>query len=64
MMNKKNKIVLDRGIKGKDAIYPAKLLLKINYFVQGLKSLASSYKTTRINYLYQDQHIKYAKFIA
>ena len=63
-MNKGNNIALIREIKRKDAIYLGELLLKKYYFVRGLKRLASSYITIRINYLYQDQHIKYAKFIA
>ena len=64
MMNKGNNIALIREIKRKDAIYLAELLLKKNCFVRGLKRLACSYKTTRIYQLYQDQHIKYAKYIA
>lgn len=63
-MNKGNNIALIMEIKRKDVIYLAELLLKKYYFLRGLKSFASSYKTTRIDHLYQDRHIKYAKFIA
>lgn len=52
----KNKTALITGITGQDGAYLAELLLEKGYTVHGIKRRASSFNTTRIDHLYQDQH--------
>ena len=51
------KIALITGITGQDGSYLAELLLSKGYKVHGIIRRTSTFNTTRINHLYQDQHI-------
>lgn len=51
------------GITGQDGAYLAEFLLEKGYQVHGVKRRSSSFNTQRINYLYQDPHIKDQSFI-
>ncbi len=55
------KIALITGITGQDGAYLAELLLEKGYIVHGIKRRASSFNTTRIDHLYQDQHETYVR---
>lgn len=50
------KVALITGITGQDGSYLAELLLEKGYLVHGLIRRTSSFNTSRINHLYQDQH--------
>ncbi len=50
------KTALTTGITGQDGSYLAELLLEKGYVVHAIKRRASSFNTTRIDYLYQDPH--------
>ena len=52
------KIALIFGITGQDGAYLAKLLLKKNYIVHGVKRRSSSLNTYRIDDIYLDPHKK------
>jgi GDPmannose 4,6-dehydratase len=52
------KIALIFGITGQDGAYLAKLLLKKNYIVYGVKRRSSSLNTKRIDDIYVDPHKK------
>ena len=52
------KIALIFGITGQDGAYLAKLLLKKNYLVHGVKRRSSSLNTSRIDDIYLDFHKK------
>ena len=52
------KIALIFGITGQDGAYLAKLLLKKNYVVHGVKRRSSSFNTDRIDDIYNDLHNK------
>ena len=54
----KKKIALIFGITGQDGAYLARLLLKKNYVVHGIKRRASSLNTSRIDDIYKDPHVK------
>ena len=54
----KKKIALIYGVTGQDGAYLAKLLLKKNYIVHGVKRRASSLNTTRIDDIYKDPHLR------
>jgi GDPmannose 4,6-dehydratase len=54
----KKKIALIYGVTGQDGAYLAKLLLKKNYIVHGIKRRASSLNTSRIDDIYKDPHVK------
>lgn len=53
-MVKKKAIIT--GITGQDGAYLAELLLSKGYEVHGIKRRSSSFNTSRIDHLYQDQH--------
>ncbi len=57
------KKALITGITGQDGSYLAEFLLNKGYEVHGIKRRASSFNTSRINYLYEDPHEKDTKFI-
>ena len=46
------------GVTGQDGAYLAKLLLKKNYIVHGVKRRSSSFNTQRIDDIYLDSHKK------
>ena len=50
------KIALIYGITGQDGAYLAKLLLKKNYIVHGVKRRSSYFNTQRIDDIYLDLH--------
>lgn len=52
------KVALITGITGQDGAYLAEYLLKLGYFVHGIKRRSSLINTDRIDHLYQDQHDK------
>ena len=52
----KKKIALITGITGQDGAYLARLLLKKNYIVHGIKRRSSSLNTNRIDDIYTDPH--------
>jgi len=51
-----NKTALITGITGQDGAYLAELLLQKGYIVHGIKRRSSSFNTSRVDHLYQDQH--------
>ncbi len=51
------KKVMITGITGQDGSYLAELLLNKGYEVHGIKRRASSFNTSRIDYLYNDIHV-------
>jgi len=55
-MNKTPKIALITGITGQDGSYLAEFLLEKGYMVHGIKRRASSFKTQRVDHMYQDPH--------
>ncbi|MGZ5029933.1 MAG: GDP-mannose 4,6-dehydratase [Methylobacter sp.] len=57
-----NKIALITGITGQDGAYLAEFLLQKGYIVHGVKRRSSLFNTDRIDHLYQDPHIKDARF--
>ena len=52
------KVALIFGITGQDGSYLAKLLLKKDYIVHGVKRRTSSINTNRIDDIYLDPHKK------
>lgn len=56
------KVALITGVTGQDGSYLAEFLLEKGYEVHGMKRRASSFNTSRIDYLYQDIHNKNLKF--
>tara|TARA_B100000886_G_scaffold336259_1_gene294666 strand:+ start:986 stop:2089 length:1104 start_codon:yes stop_codon:yes gene_type:complete len=61
-INQKKKVALITGVTGQDGSYLAEHLLKKNYIVHGLKRRASSFNTSRIDHIYQDNHVPENKF--
>jgi len=57
------KIALITGITGQDGAYLAKLLLKKNYIVHGIKRRTSLINTKRIDDIYEDKNVKNSNFI-
>ena len=57
------KKALITGVTGQDGSYLAELLLSKNYEVHGIIRRASTFNTRRVDHLFQDPHIKDAKFI-
>jgi GDPmannose 4,6-dehydratase len=58
-----SKVALVTGITGQDGAYLAELLLEKGYIVHGIKRRASLFNTDRIDHLYQDPHVKNARFV-
>ncbi|HET9699445.1 MAG TPA: GDP-mannose 4,6-dehydratase [Burkholderiales bacterium] len=57
------KTALITGITGQDGAYLAELLLARGYIVHGIKRRTSLFNTDRIDHLYQDPHVRDARFI-
>jgi GDPmannose 4,6-dehydratase len=57
------KRALITGITGQDGAYLAEFLLGKGYEVHGIKRRSSLFNTDRIDHLYQDPHVKNARFI-
>ena len=57
------KKALITGVTGQDGAYLSELLLSKGYEVHGIKRRSSSFNTSRIDHLYQDQHEKDLRFI-
>ena len=51
------------GITGQDGSYLAELLLSKGYIVHGLVRRSSTFNTTRIDHIYQDQHAENVRLI-
>lgn len=58
----KNKVALITGITGQDGSYLAEFLLDKGYEVHGIKRRASLFNTSRVDHIYQDPHVKGARF--
>jgi GDPmannose 4,6-dehydratase len=56
------KVALITGVTGQDGSYLAEFLLDKGYEVHGIKRRASSFNTSRIDHIYQDQHEKNTHF--
>lgn len=56
------KKALITGITGQDGSYLAEFLLEKGYEVHGIKRRASLFNTQRVDHIYQDPHIKDARF--
>ncbi len=56
------KVALITGVTGQDGAYLAEFLLNKGYVVHGIKRRASSFNTSRIDHLYQDQHEDNVRF--
>src|SRR5512141_1107620 len=57
------KVALITGVTGQDGSYLAALLLDKGYEVHGIKRRTSLFNTDRIDHLFQDPHVKDARFI-
>jgi GDPmannose 4,6-dehydratase len=53
-----NKVALITGITGQDGYYLAELLLEKGYIVHGVKRRSSSFNTSRIDHIYEDEKYK------
>jgi len=58
----RTKVALITGITGQDGAYLAEFLLEKGYVVHGIKRRSSLFNTDRIDHLYQDPHVKNARF--
>lgn len=56
------KVAFITGITGQDGSYLAEILLEKGYVVHGLKRRSSSFNTSRIEHLYQDEHLERQQF--
>lgn len=56
------KIALITSVTGQDGAYLAEFLLGMGYVVHGVKRLASSFNTARIDHLYRDPHEQGVRF--
>jgi GDPmannose 4,6-dehydratase len=56
------KTALISGITGQDGSYLAEFLLAKGYVVHGIKRRASLFNTERVDHIYQDPHVKSARF--
>jgi GDPmannose 4,6-dehydratase len=57
------KTALITGVTGQDGAYLAEFLLNKGYEVHGIKRRTSLFNTDRIDHLFQDPHVKDARFI-
>lgn len=51
-----NRVALITGATGQDGSYLAEFLLKKGYVVHGLKRRSSSFNTSRVDHLFEDEH--------
>ena len=56
------RVALITGLTGQDGAYLAELLLEKGYEVHGVKRRSSSFNTGRIEDIYEDPHVKGARF--
>jgi len=56
------KVALITGVTGQDGSYLSELLLEKGYQVHGIKRRASSFNTSRIDHIYEDQHQRKTNF--
>ena len=61
-MSDLNKKALITGVTGQDGSYLAEFLLSKKYVVHGIKRRSSSFNTSRIDHIYQDQHVENSNF--
>ncbi|KAI9056290.1 GDP-mannose 4,6-dehydratase [Trametes sanguinea] len=59
---RKRKVALISGITGQDGSYLTELLLEKGYEVHGIIRRSSSFNTSRLHHLYEDQHERPNKF--
>ncbi|GJE86297.1 GDP-mannose 4,6-dehydratase [Phanerochaete sordida] len=59
---RKRKVALISGITGQDGSYLTELLLSKGYEVHGIIRRSSSFNTSRLHHLYEDQHERPNKF--
>ncbi|KAI0922967.1 hypothetical protein AcV5_009822 [Taiwanofungus camphoratus] len=59
---RKRKVALVSGITGQDGSYLTELLLSKGYEVHGIIRRSSSFNTSRLHHLYEDQHERPNKF--
>ena len=57
------KVALITGVTGQDGSYLAEFLIDKGYTVHGVKRRSSSFNTERVDYLYQESHLKNRNFI-
>lgn len=62
MTDTQPKVALITGVTGQDGSYLAEFLLEKGYIVHGIKRRASLFNTQRVDHVYQDPHIKDARF--
>ncbi|WP_040665266.1 GDP-mannose 4,6-dehydratase [Nitratireductor aquibiodomus] len=58
----KSKVALITGVTGQDGSYLAEFLLEKGYEVHGIKRRASLFNTARVDHIYEDPHMKHARF--
>jgi GDPmannose 4,6-dehydratase len=61
-MSQISKVALITGVTGQDGSYLAEFLLEKGYEVHGIKRRASSFNTQRVDHIFEDPHIKNARF--
>ncbi|KAM9978518.1 hypothetical protein ACTFIY_012277 [Dictyostelium cf. discoideum] len=57
-MSEERKVALITGITGQDGSYLTEFLISKGYYVHGIIRRSSSFNTSRIEHLYQDQHVE------
>ena len=62
MKTSEAKVALITGVTGQDGSYLAEFLLQKGYCVHGLKRRASSFNTDRVDHIFQDPHVRDARF--
>ena len=60
--SRKRKTALITGVTGQDGSYLAEFLLTKGYQVHGIKRRASLFNTSRVDHIYEDQHVENARF--
>ncbi|MET3614936.1 GDPmannose 4,6-dehydratase [Rhizobium aquaticum] len=61
-ISRKRKTALITGVTGQDGSYLAEFLLAKGYQVHGIKRRASLFNTSRVDHIYEDQHVENARF--
>jgi GDPmannose 4,6-dehydratase len=56
------KVALITGVTGQDGSYLAEFLLQKGYVVHGIKRRSSLFNTERVDHIFQDPHVKNARF--
>jgi GDPmannose 4,6-dehydratase len=61
-MTRSSRVALITGVTGQDGSYLVEFLLEKGYTVHGIKRRASSFNTQRLDHIYQDPHVRDARF--